>query len=742
MNWFQPLQLISAAIILCSTQAMSQAPNKAGLPQLNADNIREIISLMTLEEKTLFVRGANGEGILPAGFTNAIPRLGIPAMVFTDGPAGVRITPKREGDTRTYYCTAFPIETMLASSWDTLLLQQVGSAMGNETREYGMDVLLAPALNIHRNPLGGRNFEYYSEDPLISGKMAAAMVNGIQSQGVGACIKHFAVNNQETNRFNINAVVSERALREIYLQGFRIALQGSDPWTVMSSYNKINGVYTSERRDLLKTILRDEWGFRGFVMSDWRGGIDVVAQMKAWNDLLMPGKLWQSRVLDSSLRAGSLDIKTIDSNIHRILNVLVKTPTFKNYNFSNQPDLRAHAALSHKAAVESVVLLKNDAQCLPFTSNIRTVALFGKGSYNLVAGGTGSGEVNKAYTVSLQQGLRKSGLMIAEQTEAYYDSVINNFRRDKQKDKGRLREILPDLAFIEKQSLLSDIAIITIGRISGEGTDRSREDFELSEIEKELIRNVIAVYHKAGKKVVVLLNIGGVIETASWKDLPDAILLAWQPGQEAGHVIADILCGKFTPSGKLATSFPVRYEDVPSAKNFPGTPEAKPTTVVHEEGIYVGYRFHEKFKVNSSYPFGHGLSYTRFSYSGLKLSDQVFKDSLRVSIAIINSGKRAGREIVQLYLGCPAIRMDKPLKELKGFVKTRLLQPGESETVTFTISAASLASFDPALHAWVAEAGKYFVIIGTSSGNIQAKESFQLRQELVVERVHPVLMPQ
>lgn len=733
---------IFTAGYFCLTPNITHAQSKAGLPQLNETNIKKIISLMTIEEKALFVRGANGEGILPAGFSNAIPRLGIPALAFTDGPAGVRITAKREDDTATYYCTAFPIETMLASSWDTALLRSVGMAMGNETLEYGMDILLAPALNIHRNPLGGRNFEYYSEDPLISGRMAAAMVNGIQSQGVGACIKHFAANNQETNRFNINAIVSERALRELYLQGFKIALQGSDPWTVMSSYNKINGIYTSERRDLLKIILRDEWGFDGFVMSDWRGGADVVAQMKAWNDLLMPGKLWQSRALDSSLRAGILDAKTVDSSIHRILDVVVKSPAFKKYLFSNRPDLKSHAALSRKAAAESMVLLKNKNGCLPFAQTVKTVALFGKSSYRSIAGGTGSGDVNKAYIISLEKGIRESGFQISASLRLFYDSAIIKSRPAGKQVSHGMVEIVLDKELILQQSKLSDIAVITLGRISGEGTDRLKEDFMLSGIEKELITNVTDIYHRAGKKVVVVLNIGGVIETASWKNIPDAILLAWQPGQEAGYAITDILSGKVTPSGKLATSFPVNYTDVPSAKNFPGTPEGKYDSVIHEESIYIGYRYYDTFGIIPSYPFGYGLSYTSFSYSDLKLSGKTFEGHISVSVTIKNTGKRPGREIVQLYLGCPSVKLNKPLRELKDFTKTRLLNPGESETVSFNIPASSLASFDPSIHAWMAEAGKYTVGIGSSSRNIQAKGYFQLSQELVTEKVHAALIPQ
>jgi beta-glucosidase len=377
-----------------------------------------------------------------------------------------------------------------------------------------------------------------------------------------------------------------------------------------------------------------------------------------------------------------------------------------------------------------MVLLKNKKECLPFAKGVQTVALFGKTSYNLIAGGTGSGDVNKAYVISLEKGIRAGGYTIPESLISFYGT------------KKSIPEIALEKQFIIQQSKQSDIAIITIGRISGEGTDREKADFDLSVTEKELITNVTTIYHQAGKKVIVVLNTGGVIETTSWKDLPDAILLAWQPGQEAGYAISDILSGKVAPSGKLATSFPVKYTDVPSARNFPGTPEGKYDSVVHEEGIYIGYRYYDIFNIAPSFPFGYGLSYTDFAYSDLQLSGKIFEGELKVSVTIKNTGKKSGREIVQLYLGCPAVKLDKPRKELKGFAKTKLLNPGESEIVSFTLPASSLASFDPSIHAWIAEAGNYTVSIGSSSSAIRKSNSFQLKKELVTEKVQPALIPQ
>ncbi|HLX66884.1 MAG TPA: glycoside hydrolase family 3 protein, partial [Puia sp.] len=434
-----PLSSISL-LILIPFIGHAQTPSA---PQLGKDPIPAIVKAMTLEEKVKFVAGngmhfpgaprSNNNGPVvgqsqdkvpgAAGTTYAIPRLGIPSIVVSDGPAGVRIdSVRKDMPGKTYYATAWPVGTLLASSWDTALVQHVGASFGNEAKEYGIDIMLAPALNIHRNPLGGRNFEYYSEDPLIAGSMTAAMVRGIQSNGVGTSIKHFAANNEETDRNTINTIVSERALREIYLKGFEIAVKRSQPWTVMSSYNLINGTYTSQEYDLLQTILRDEWGFKGFVMTDWFGGADAVAQMNARNNLLMPGSADQSRKIMDSLQAGTLSEKVLDENIAGILKIILESPAFKGYKYSDQPDLRTHAKLSREAASEGMVLLKNDDRSLPVGTSVRHVALFGINGYELIAGGTGSGDVNKAYKVSLAQGLNNGGYQVDPELQNVYVS--------------------------------------------------------------------------------------------------------------------------------------------------------------------------------------------------------------------------------------------------------------------------------------------------------------------------------
>lgn len=663
-------------------------------------------------------------------------------MVLADGPAGLRINPTREGDTATYYCTHFPIGTLLASTWNQELVESVGKAIGNEVLEYGADVLLAPALNIHRNPLCGRNFEYYSEDPLVSGKIAAAYVRGVQSNGMGTSIKHFAVNNQETNRMSNDAQVSPRALREIYLKGFEIAVKEAEPWTVMSSYNYVNGTYTSESKDLQTTLLRDEWGFKGMVMTDWFGGSDVVAQMNAGNDMLQPGLQKQYDSLIVAAKSGVLDDAVLSRNVKRILEMIMKTPRFKGYKYSNKPDLKAHAAVTRQSATEGMVLLKNDNNALPLASTVKNIALFGCTSYDFVAGGTGSGNVNRAYTVSLLEGLSNAGYTVDDNLKSVYEKYLVAEKERLAKEKKGL--FMPDKrpdemsltpAMVNEQVGKSDMALITIGRTSGEFLDRNVADFNLSQAETQMVQTVTRAFHAAGKKVIVVLNIGGVIETASWKNLPDAILCAWQAGQEGGNSVADVLKGNASPSGKLTMTFPLSFADAASSKNFPVDMNASIDLVNrgerkhdvknvdytnYEEDIYVGYRYFDSFGKNVSYPFGYGLSYTTFEYTNPAIMSE--NGTYTVTVNVKNIGKCAGKEVVQLYVSAPNNKeMNKPVKELKAFAKTKELKPGESELVTMTVAAADLASFDIATSSWVVDAGKYEFLIGASSRDIRAK---------------------
>ena len=744
------------------------------------------MSKLSLEDKAHFVIGVGMAGfsgddavigatksLVPgaAGTTYPLDSLGIPAVVLADGPAGLRIDATREGDSATYYCTHFPIGTLLASTWNTQLVEEVGQAIGEEVKEYGADVLLAPALNIMRNPLCGRNFEYFSEDPVIAGKTASAYITGVQKNDVGTSIKHFAANNQETNRMNTDAHISQRALREIYLKGFEIAIKESKPWTVMTSYNYINGVYSSESKDLVTTILRDEWGYEGTVMTDWFGGKDGAKQMWAGNDMLQPGKKEQFDSIVAGVKSGKLDEADLDRNVQRILNLVEKSPRFQGYQYSNKPDLVAHAAVTRQSAAEGMVLMKN-AEALPFGENIKNVALYGCTSYDFIAGGTGSGNVNHAYVVSLLDGLKNGGYTVSEEMKTAYEQYIADAKEarkkeieemaKKDKQAAMLASFMPGNLPAEKQfstdeltaqANVADVAIITIGRISGEFLDRKAADFNLNASERLLIQQVCDVYHKAGKQVVVLLNIGGVIETASWKDLPDAILCAWQAGQEGGNSVVDVLSGKQSPSGKFTMTWPVNFTDAYSSRNFPIDEDPKIDMLNqgqkgnvrnvdytdYEEDIYVGYRYFDSFDVPVSYPFGFGLSYTTFEYSDAKIAEK--GEAYEVTVTVKNTGAREGKEVVELYISAPDNKAaNKPAKELKAFAKTKNLKPGESETIKMEVKAADLASFDEAASAWVVAEGEYQFLVAASAQDIKATLTANAKAQQT--KAHDVLKPQ
>ena len=732
----------------------------------NTINKEEVMSKLSLEDKAHFVIGVGMKGfsgndavigatqsIVPgaAGTTYPLDSLGIPAVVLADGPAGLRIDAKREGDSASYYCTHFPIGTLLASTWNTKLVEEVGQAIGEEVKEYGADVLLAPALNIMRNPLCGRNFEYYSEDPVVAGKTAAAYIIGVQKNDVGTSIKHFAANNQETNRMNTDAHISQRALREIYLKGFEIAIKESKPWTVMTSYNYINGTYASESKDLVTTILRDEWGYEGTVMTDWFGGKDGAKQMWAGNDMLQPGKNEQFDSIVAGVKSGKLDVADLDRNVMRVLNLVEKSPRFQGYQYSNKPDLKAHAAVTRQSAAEGMVLMKNN-KALPFNKDIKNVALYGCTSYDFIAGGTGSGNVNHAYVVSLVDGLKNGGYVISDKLKSDYESYIAESKKKAEAERAEMAKkdpknamlvnFLPGTLPAEKQfsndelaahAKASDVAVITIGRISGEFMDRNVSNFNLNDSEQKLIKQVCDVYHKAGKQVVVLLNIGGVIETASWKDMPDAILCAWQAGQEGGNSVVDVLSGKQSPSGKFTMTWPVKFTDAYSSKNFPIDQDPRIDMLNqgqkgnvknvdftdYEEDVYVGYRYFDSFNVPVSFPFGYGLSYTSFEYSDAKIAEK--NGEYEVSVTIKNTGDHEGKEVVELYVSAPDNKAaNKPVKELKAFAKTKSLKPGDSETVTLNVKAADLASFDENASSWVVAKGEYEFIVAASANDVKA----------------------
>lgn len=756
-------------VLAVAVGALSVTMTAQTAPQLNANNIEEVIKAMTLEEKAQLLVGGGNDGFVgsgamlghqkkfvpgAAGTTVAIPRLGIPATVQCDGPAGVHIDAHREGDSRNYYATGFPVGTCLASTWNTDLVRKVGEAIGNETLEYGCDVVLGPGMNLHRNPLCGRNFEYYSEDPVVTGLMGTAFVLGVQSQGVGVSAKHFAVNSQESDRTRVDERLSQRALRELYLKGFEMMVRKSNPWTIMSAYNKVNGVYAQGNKDLLTNILRNDWGYKGIVETDWIGkreDLPVEQEVAAGNDLLMPGYPAQVKDIVNAVKSGKLDVNDVDRNVRRMLEYIVKTPRFKGYKYSGEPDLKAHAAITRQSSTEGMVLLKNNA-ALPIRG-LKTVALFGVNSYDFMSGGLGSGAVNVGYSVDMVTGLKNIGVATTPQLTEIYQNYVKYAKAKLKADKNpmmwflnqgqpKLDEIDITERCVANEEPKADAAIITIGRQAGEGMDRQiNGEFNLSKTEQDMIFRVSDAFHAKGKKVIVIINSGSVMETASWRDRVDAILVAWQPGIEGGNSVADILTGKVNPSGKLTMTWPIAATDHPSTANFakeydmytyknmegwgkgniPGVDFSN-----HEEDIYVGYRYFDTFKKNVAYPFGFGLSYTTFEMG--KPSVKANGKNIEVSVTVKNTGKVAGKQVGQVYVTAPKGAYEKPAKELKAFGKTRELKPGESQTLKMTLEKRDLASFDEANSQWKVDAGNYLFQVGTDVESIKGTATLKVAE--------------
>ena len=760
---------------LCMVTPTVQAQVK-----LNANNIDEVIGEMTLEEKVHMVigcgmsmeDGAKFPGT--AGRTYDIPRLGIPSVYLADGPHRLAMSVKRDFDSRFYYATEFPSGTTVAATFDPNAAYQVGAALGEEVKDYGMDVLLAPGANLMRNALCGRNHEYYSEDPVVTGKMAAGYIKGVQSQGVGTCLKHFAVNNQETNRNNNDSRVAQRPLRELYLKGFEIAVKESQPWSIMTSYNKVNGKYTCEDIDLTENILRDEWGFKGVVMSDWNAGTDAVTSMKAGNDMLQPGQERQYKAILEAVQNGTLDEAILNRNVKRILELVVKCHTFENYKYANETDLKAHAIIDRTIGAEGIVLLDNRS-VLPLTANVKTIALYGTTSYDMVPAGMGFGSTGVGYyCVSLVEGMRNAGYTVdADLIKKYKKHLFDEQKRLYPNGKPpfsltplkRAEEFVPTSDELSAQVKNNDVAIITLGRTSGEASDRRVEEFYLKENESALIKQVAEAYHAAGKKVIVILNICSPVETASWKNMVDAVICAFQPGQEVGNCVADVLTGKVNPSGHLPMTFAIKYGDAPSDSNFPydyefkmpsfamgsgmnfesKEKEEKPKEAVrnvdftdYEEGIYVGYRYFETFDKEVSYPFGHGLSYTTFSFE--IVSSDINGDNCEMKVAVKNTGNCAGKESVQVYVKAPAGGLEKPAKELKAFAKTKLLQPGESEVVTLSWKLMDMASLNEKSSSWELPKGTYQWMVGASSADVRCTVIQKVSKAQKV-KVHNAMIP-
>ena len=707
--------------------------------------VQELLSKLSLEEKVNLVVGVgrpygpNGPKRIPGatGETRLVDKL--PRVVLTDGPSGVRI---EFVDGREWYATSFPSPVVLASTWNPEIVEAVGRAMGEEARDYGVDVLLAPGVNIHRHPLCGRNFEYFSEDPLLSGVIGAAFVRGVQSVGVGATPKHFAANEQETNRLIIDTVVSERALREIYLKPFEIIVKKARPWAIMGAYNKLNGKYATQNEWLLTKVLREEWGFDGLVMTDWGAGDNPVEQIKAGTDLIMPGSDIIVVTLLEAVKSGDLSEEEIDRAAARVLKLIEKSLAYRGHRPSMKPDLEKHARIAYEAAAEGVVLLKNNG-VLPLKKGAR-IALFGTGQVETLRVGTGSGHTHPKRVVTILEGLKEKGLRIDEELSAIYErhllevrgkQLVSRFLYDEPHRwpytlvaQPPPQDILKDEQ-VEEIAKRNDVAAIVITRLSGEGMDRKpvKGDFYLTDDERSLIEKVSRYFHKYGKKVVAILNICGPIEVVSWRDLVDAILLIWLPGQEAGRVVADVLVGDVNPSGKLPVTFPKDWSDVPISKSpecYPGVPPEDPRVVKYCEDIYVGYRYFDKHGVEPAYEFGYGLSYTEFEYRNLRVEKD--GEKIRVSFEVVNKGSYPGKEVTQVYIKAPQGRLEKPEKELKAFKKTRLLKPSEAERIELEIELRDLASFDEKEKMWVVEEGEYEVMVGASSRDIRLREKIRI----------------
>ena len=743
-------------------------------PKLNASNIDEVVNAMTLEEKCHLVLGCgmhfNDEAKFPgtAGSSYGVPRLGIPETYCADSQQGLRMDSKRAWDHRDYYPTDFVASMTLASTWDREAAYKVGKGIGNEVREFGLDWILSPSMNLIRNVLCGRNHEYYSEDPYLSGTIAAGYVNGVQSEGTAACPKHFIANNQETNRSNNISQMSQRALREIYLRAFEIMIKESNPWTIMTSYNKLNGPYAVQNHELLTTIVRDEWCWKGMYVSDWGGGDNAVAAMKAGNDMLQPGNDKQYQDILAAVKSGELSMEILDANVKRILEYIVKTHNFKGYKYNNEPNLKAHAKIVREVGADGIVLLKNSG-ILPLTG--KKVALFGCTSYDWISGGSGFGGVSIGhYTVSLIEGMRSAGYEVYKPLIGAYKQHIANEEKRLFPNGRPQFSLLPPARADEKQFTAdelnsaiegSDVAIISLGRKSGEAADRSEADFYLKEGEKQLIKTVSEAYHAKGKKVIVLLDICSPIDVASWQNQVDAVVCTWQGGQESGFAVADVLSGKVNPSGKLPMTFQIKYGDAYADKNFPANVDDKTLGAMfmwgrnkddnkkrepqknidytnYEEDIYVGYRYFDSFGKPVAYPFGYGLSYTTFAYENLSISEA--NGVFTIKIDVKNRGSRAGRNVVELFVAAPnSKKLNKPEKELRNYAKTRLLQPGQAETITMKVTTEDLASFNESASAWKTDAGTYTFMICSSANDIEAQATAKVKAW--TKKVHNVMKP-
>lgn len=668
-------------------------------------NISHLIEKMTLEEKAALCTGAT------PWTTTPVERLGLPEMTVSDGPHGVRhAADVNDLVAASLPATCFPTASCTASTWDVDLVREMGQALAEECIAQKVDVVLGPGVNMKRTPLGGRNFEYFSEDPYLAGQIAAAFIEGVQSKGVGTCLKHYAVNNQEFRRMTISAELDERTLREIYLAAFETAVKQAKPWTVMCAYNKVNGLYCSEHHHLLTEILKDEWGFEGPVVSDWGAVHDRVASLQAGLDLEMPGpKPRRTQAVVQAVRSGQLDESVLNEAARRILETVfraVETP--KGGDF----DIGAHHALARRIAAEGMVLLKNDG-LLPL-KNLhgapRRIAVIGRAAQTPYFQGGGSSHVNPTRVDSPFKELQK----LAGNAELTY---AEGYSAGGESTQAHIEQAI-------QSARLADVALLYIALPeSKESEGYDRPDMDLTPHQVALIKAVTAVQ----PKTVVILNNGAPVAMGDWIDGAAAVLEAWMMGQAGGGAIADVLYGRVNPSGKLAETFPLRLADTPAHINFPG----ENGVVRYGEGLFVGYRYYDARQAPVQFPFGYGLSYTTFAYANPHVSAASFKDvdGVTVSVQVTNTGPVAGKEVVQVYVHDRRSSLVRPPKELKAFAKVAL-QPGETKTVSLHLDFRAFAYYHPAYRQWITEDGEFDLLIGASSADIRCAQTVTLQSTL------------
>jgi beta-glucosidase len=663
--------------------------------------ITNLIKKMSLEEKAALCTGAG------PWTTTPVERLGVPVMTVTDGPHGVRrVEDVHAFITTSVPATCFPTAVCMASTWDVDLIHKLGEAIAEECIALKVDVILGPGANMKRTPLCGRNFEYYSEDPYLAGEMATSFIKGVQSKGVGTSLKHFAANNQEHQRSTISAEVDERTLREIYLPAFEAAVKKAKPWSVMCSYNKLNDTYASQNHRLLTEIIREEWGFEGFVVSDWGAVHDRVDALEAGLDLEMPGpREWRVKAVIDAVRSGKLDESVLDEAVCRILNIVFKAAETKKGGSFN---VVGNHALARRVAGEGMVLLKNDG-ILPLKVH-KHIAVIGRSAKEAYYQGGGSSHINPTQLDNPYEEVQK----MAGDTELSY---AKGYPKDDSFDQALIDEAC-------NNARSADVALLFLclpATKESEGYDRP--DLDLTSHQVALIKAVTA----AQPNTVVILNNGAPVVMSEWIDGTAAVLEAWMMGQAGGGAIADVLFGKVNPSGKLAETFPLKLIDTPAYINYPGENGA----VRYGEGIFMGYRYYDAKEVQTLFPFGYGMSYTTFDYQNPKVSSQTFRDvdGLTVSVDVTNTGKMAGKEVVQVYVHDHKSRLARPPKELKGFAKVEL-QPGETKTVTVSLDFRAFAYYHPAYRQWITEDGEFDILIGASSSDIRHTETVALRSTL------------